>query len=632
MSKQKVLIFAGGLHIGGAERVAANISKYAPPGEFEFHYLVFDCNENVYGSEIEANGGKVFSVPLPRKGYWKYIRTIRSLMKEHQYVAVHSHTMFNSAINLLIAKLQGVPVRIAHSHTTRPEARRSFARAVYETVMRKVIVWTGTHFFACGVEAGKWLFGESVFERKGIVIRNGIETEAYRWDSSKRAEIRSQYGLEDAFVIGHTGTLNLVKNQGFLIRMLPDLLKIRPNTVLMLVGGNEGNGLARLQTIANELHVERHVIFTGAVLNVRDYLNAFDVFAFPSLREGTPLSLLEAQANGLPCIISDSIPDDVLLTDLITSLPLSDSGAWIDALVNSGRNASESYAEQLLGCGYDAKGAYAQIYDVYQGHPVRQKAMVSLSFDDARGDNLKAFEEILFPRNIPVTLNVTTGYVDGSCHADSIPCSKPPMGREDILYLAENPLVEIALHGDKHLNTPEDILLGKAKTIDWLGLTGHPLLGFASPKSKLTPRTWEGSEYGAVRSEVLYLRTTYRITNFKAVRTLSRKIGRIFHIPALFVIAYRNTEMAFRDKKIIYSVSVLKDTTVEQVCALVNDCIRRSNAVTLNFHSIIDNCTEEDAWSWETQKLERLCSFLQEKQNQGSLHLCTTKELLKKLQ
>lgn len=626
------MIFSGGLHIGGAERVAANISKYAPPGEYEFHYLVFDCNENVYGSEVEASGGRVFSVPLPKKGYLKYIRTICSLMKEHQYAAVHSHTMFNSAINLLVAKLHGVPVRIAHSHTTRPEAPRSFVRAAYETVMRQIIVWTSTHFFACGVEAGKWLFGERVFARKGIVIRNGIETEAYRWDSAKRAEIRSQYGLEDAFVIGHTGTLNQVKNQGFLIRMMPDLLKIRPNTVLMLVGGNEGNGLAQLQAITNELHVERHVIFTGAVLNVRDYLNAFDVFAFPSLREGTPLSLLEAQANGLPCVISDSIPDDVLLTDLITRLPLSDPDAWIDALVNRHRGTSESYAEQLLGCGYDVKEAYAQLYDVYQGHPVRQKAMVALSFDDARSDNVKAFEEILFPRNIPVTLNVTTGYVDGSCPADSIPCGKPPIGKEQLLHLAKNPLVEIALHGDQHLNTPEDILRGKAKIVDWLGLTGHPLLGFASPKSNLTPKIWESPEYDTVRSNVLYMRASYRITNCSAVRTLSRKIGRVFHIPALFVLAYRNTEMAFRDKKIVYGVSILKDTTVEQVCALVNDCIRKNNAITLILHSIIDDCSEEDAWSWEAKKLERLCDFLQEKQNQGSLSLCTTKELLQKLQ
>ena len=165
---KKILIIPGGLQIGGAEKVAAEVCCYAPKYEFEFQYLVFEGEENVYGADIELHGGKVFYWPSPSKNYKKYIKNLNSLMRKEHYYAVHSHTMFNSGINLWAAKKNHVPVRIAHSHTTKTEHTVSLLQKVYECVMRKLLQKLATHYFACGEAAGEWLFGKRFFSGYSI--------------------------------------------------------------------------------------------------------------------------------------------------------------------------------------------------------------------------------------------------------------------------------------------------------------------------------------------------------------------------------------------------------------------------------------------------------------------------------
>ncbi|MGF0032183.1 glycosyltransferase [Bariatricus sp. SGI.154] len=361
----KILIISGGLQIGGAERVAANISKYAPRGKYEFHYLVFEGIGNVYGAEIETRGGKVFILPSPRQGYRIYIRSLKQLCDKYQYVAVHSHTMFNSGINLFVAKCCGIPCRIAHSHTTKTEVKVSLIQKLYQQIMRFIIRIFSTDLMACGVEAGYWMFGKRAFDKKGVVINNGIDIDIFRWSKENRDKIREIYNIYDKFVVGHSGTIIPLKNQRFLIELLPDLLKNNCDTVLMLIGGGKKEDIDNLKNLANQLGVEENVIFTGAVMNVNEYLSALDVFVFPSFREGTPLALLEAQTNGLPCIVSDCVPRDAFVTDLAIQLPL-ERRQWIERIIDSKRENAAKYAEIVNSAGYGATVAYQTIYEVYE--------------------------------------------------------------------------------------------------------------------------------------------------------------------------------------------------------------------------------------------------------------------------
>lgn len=363
----KILIIPGALNMGGAERVAANICTYAPEGEFEFHYLVFEGHANVYGPEIEARGGKVITVPVPASGYRTYIHLLRKLIKENRYDVVHSHTMFNSGINLAVAKTMGVPIRIAHSHTTKTERPVSRAQKLYEKLMQKLILWSSTDLLACGIEAGEWLFGKNAFSKRGTVIRNGIDTEAFRYSEQNRSAIREKYSIPtNAFVIGHSGTMIPLKNQEFLIRLLPKITAAFPTARLMLMGKGEASEQNRLKGIASACGVSDNIISCGPVMNVCECLSAMDVFAFPSLREGTPLALIEAQANGLPCIISDRIPNDAVMTDLVKPIPLEDEAAWVNAIINSRRRNSEQYAKRIADSGYSIKTSLDPVYMIYR--------------------------------------------------------------------------------------------------------------------------------------------------------------------------------------------------------------------------------------------------------------------------
>ena len=625
---ERILIIAGALHLGGAERIAANISRYAPTGIFEFHYAVFEGYENVYGPEIEAQGGKVITLPSPKNGYLRYCRALAALIRSNRYSVVHSHTQFNSGINLSLARMLAVPIRIAHSHTTKTETPVSPAQKGYEALMRVLIRWNATHLMACGVEAGEWMYGKRVFARRGILLRNGIDTEANAYCPEHRARLREALGLgEDAFVVGHAGTLIPLKNQIFLIRLMPLLLRRNPKTVLLLLGAGDAAEQARLKAEAQALGAAEAVIFTGGVTNVHEYLSAMDVFAFPSLREGTPLALLEAQANGLPCVISDRIPADAQLTELITVLPLERPEAWAEALTGAARRDSAAFRALVQNSGYDFRTAYAPLYKVYQSI-----SSVSFSFDDGRGDNTPLADNVLIPMGLPMTLNITTGYVDGSCPPESRPCPKAPMSREDIQRLSALPGVEIAMHGDRHLNTEEDLLRCEAKLRDWLKPEAAAPLGFASPGSGMSLAWFRSPEAAALRERVLYLRTGLRVSSKKPLRILCRKLGRVIHLPFLYRIAYHDTIMTERDGKILYSVPIMGDITASQVLALVRDCVKRRGALVLMLHSVEPEPDRADPWSWQEEKLRRLCQALTELQDRGLLRVCTCAEQLRRLE
>ena len=630
---KKALIIPGGLHMGGAERVAANVGVFAPEGEFEFHYLVFEGYDNVYGPEIERHGGKIITVPSPSAGYGAYIKTLSKLIRENHYCAVHSHTMFNSGINLVAAKLNGVPVRIGHSHTTRTETKVSFVQKTYEKIMRMLILWSATDLLACGVEAGEWMFGTRAFSKLGHVIHNGIDTDAFAYSVKNREAIRRQYGFApDDFVIGHSGTLIPLKNQAFLIRILPAIRELLPNARLMFLGNGEEAELQRLQQIAEESGISDRVTFCGGVMNANEHLSAMDVFAFPSLREGTPLALIEAQANGLPCVISANIPDDAIITDLISVFPLEDCDAWVRALVHNRRRNPGSYADAVSAAGYSIKSSFDPLYKRLEGRPLQKRPAVSLSFDDARGDNTYVFETILKKYGLPATLNVTTGYVDGSCPDELCPSSKPAMTNEEVVRLWKSGMVELALHGDQHLNTVSDSRECRQKLNAWLDLPDDTAYGFASPGSGMTIEAFQSPEFRDFRSSVLYMRTSLRIRSMKAIRVLCRKAGRVIHLPLLYRIAYADTIMHFRDGKIVYSVPVMKDATLAQVKKLVQLCIKQNGNLTLMFHSILPDTSKEDNWTWSQEKFESLCVWLKEQINHGDLEVLTTAQLYEQME
>lgn len=622
---KKILIICAGLQLGGAEKVAADISLYAPPDEFEFHYLTFEGYANDYGSEIEARGGTVLVWPSPACGYGAYIKRLDKLMRTNCYAAVHSHTMFNSGINLLVARKNRIPVRIAHSHTTKTETTVSVQQKLYEMVMRLSIAMFATDYFACGREAGEWLFGKRLFARKGIIISNGIDTKRFAFSAENRKKVRHELGLtDDAFVIGHSGTLIPLKNQSFLIRLMPQVCKVIPNATLVLLGRGDEKNIEVLNREIEDCGMEKHVLLYGETRRVYEFLSAFDVFAMPSLREGTPLSLLEAQINGLPCIVSDRIPNDAFVTDLVQVLPL-ESEKWVEKICCVVRRNALLYAAFMKERGFDVHETYQSVYRSYQGRRELDRGIIAFSFDDGRVDNYTIVRQFLKSQNIPATFNITTGYVDGSCPKALLPTNKAAMSIDNVKLLGLDTLFELALHGNNHLNTAEDIAAGREKMMKWLDLSEPYLFGFASPGSGINLSDAEFLKVEPFRSGVSYIRTGLRYRTMKHIRILARKAGRVIHWPVFYKIAYSNTFMLPGNGRVLYSVPIMSDITVEQVAGLIDMCIKHRCALILMLHSIEER--PQDPWAWSVSKFQTLCNYLVEQKDCGKLDIETVKNM-----
>lgn len=363
---KRVLVIIGKLYIGGAERVGRDIGFYADPEKYEIHYLVFGGDTGAYEQELLEKGCRIHHIPSPTENQFAYFVTLLKLIRKCRFDVIHSHTMFNSGWAMLAGNLCGVPIRIAHSHSIRGPEKRNFLKNTYEKTMRCLILWCATHCVACGTSAGQWLYGADAFREKGILIYNGIDLAGFAFDPAAGQELRRMLGLENGFVIGHVGHLAAVKNQLFLLERMPEILRRKPNAVLLLLG--DGNDRRLLEEKTRALGIEHSVRMTGNVSNVAQYLNAMDVFAFPSLYEGMPLAVIEAQANGLPCVISDRIPGDVHLTDLVTVLPLeTDPATWAAAICGGQRRDPERYYPKLREAGFGVSQMLERIYGLYGG-------------------------------------------------------------------------------------------------------------------------------------------------------------------------------------------------------------------------------------------------------------------------
>ena len=362
---KKILVIIGSLKVGGQEKVGKEIGLHIDRDRYEIQYLVFDENKEAYERELNKAGIEVIHLPEPSQGYIQYLKNLAGLMKKNSYDIVHAHTMFNCGWAMLLAWWMKVPCRISHSHSIRMvDYHYSTLAKIYQSMMKKLIHIFGTGFIGCGKAAGEWLFGKKVFQKHGTVIYNGIDTKQFLFSSDKRTELRKELNIEDKFVIGHVGHFLKVKNQKFLISLMPEILKRRPEAILLLLG--DGELKEKNREYCNQLGIEDKVIMTGNVPNVADYLCAMDVFVFPSLYEGMPLSVIEVQCNGLPCIISDTVPEDVFLTDLVKPLCLKDSKKrWADEICRTSRKNEQSYGEKMMRSGFDQAIMLQNIYNIY---------------------------------------------------------------------------------------------------------------------------------------------------------------------------------------------------------------------------------------------------------------------------
>ena len=360
----RVLEIAASLKIGGAEKIARDIGYYSNSDFYQIDYVVFGDEAGEYEKELQKKGCNIYHLPQPSSNYTNYLKELYRLIKGNGYQAVHAHTMFNSGWAMFIAKICGVPIRISHSHSVDDQPNKSHVQRLYEKVMQLIIVIFSTHYVGCGVKAGEILFGKNLYHKKGVTILNGIDTKKFAYSEINREETRKNLELSNNFVIGHVGHLANVKNQSFLINLMPKILEKNKKAKLLLLG--EGEDRQKLEKQIVDLNLSSNIIMTGNVTDVHKYLSAMDVFVFPSLYEGMPLSVIEVQTNGLPCVMSDRVPQDVVLTDLIKILSLKESAdVWVEVICNSKRSDSYRYEKEIKNLELDSEKMVNKISNLY---------------------------------------------------------------------------------------------------------------------------------------------------------------------------------------------------------------------------------------------------------------------------
>lgn len=349
MNLTRVLYVHGGLlKMGGTEAVMMNYYRHFDRTQIQVDFVLHGFGEGAYDAEVSTLGGKIYHVVAKGENYRENEKQLRSIMQQGNYQVVHSHMDAGNAQVLKIAKECGVPIRVSHSHNTHTQTSNPLKKA-YNALAKRRIAKYATHLFACSDLAGKWLYGKHNF----WVIHNAIDVEKFRFLPEVRQVARKDLKITaDAPVIGHVGRFSYQKNHEKLIDIFAELLKSLPTARLLLIG--EGETKDEIEQMVLNLGILDSVVFIAPNPNINRYMQAMDCFLLPSRFEGLPVVLVEAQAAGLPAIVSNTVSTKSKLTDLVDFVPLdADNSVWCKKIIKSMSKKRRDYCEEMKAMNFD---------------------------------------------------------------------------------------------------------------------------------------------------------------------------------------------------------------------------------------------------------------------------------------
>ncbi len=342
---------------GGIEAVVLNYYRYIDKSRFQFDFFFDEGSSLPYREEMARLGARLIPLP-PYTNQMAYQKVLGTALRQGRYDIAHVHMNTMSVFALAAAKRAGIPVRICHNHST--GSQKEGKRNLLKILLRPWNRLPATAWFACGKQAGKWMFGYRAVEQgKVFLLPNAIETSKYAYDAKARDSVRSILGIsEDTYVVGHVGRFMKQKNHTYLLSVFQRMLEIRKDAVLLLIG--EGELEDEIRLLAEEMRLGDKVIFAGVRGDLPRVYSAMDVFCLPSLYEGFPVVLLEAQANGLPVVCSDKITEEVCLTGLVKRLPLEHIEIWPTAMLGTERSMTVLPEE------YEIRNAVKRLEEKYR--------------------------------------------------------------------------------------------------------------------------------------------------------------------------------------------------------------------------------------------------------------------------
>lgn len=372
----RVLHVLNGMHAGGIQSFLVSLHQEIDPGIIQFDYLVRYEDVGVYEPIVHRLGGRVFHVPHSTKHPIRAKRDLRSFFEANPYQIAHFHYGFLQDMTpISAAKRFGVSTRIMHAHSANYQwkgMRERLFQAQHE--INKIRgASLATERFACSAAAAKWFAFEGAAENgQWRFVPNGVKVDELVFDREARKNIRELLDISpNSLCLGNVGRLSITKNQFFLLEVFRHVLDMGQEADLIIVGGGELEG--RLKRRAAQLGISRNVHFVGETAGAAKFYNGMDVFVFPSKAEGLGMALVEAQANGLPCVTSDSVPREAIICSTTEAISLNQSvREWAEAVVKLKNFERNSRGAALVrAAGYDVKEVASALTEFYCSSAIR---------------------------------------------------------------------------------------------------------------------------------------------------------------------------------------------------------------------------------------------------------------------
>ncbi len=347
-----LMVLGGTMKYGGTEAFLMNYYRNIDRHKIQFDFVLQGDEPGVYDSEITALGGRIFHVPLKSRHPIIFSRRLREIINQNHYQVVHGQMDAMNAWPLWIAKKYKVPIRISHSHSTHVQTN-NFLKEGINNRAKRIIPSVATDLWCCSEAAGTWLYGiDTMNSGRAVVIHNAIAPEKYAFNKVRREEVRNKLAIDmQTYVIGNVGRLSHEKNHRLLLNAFAQVIKARPDSILLLVG--DGPLRQTLEKQAKELGIDKKVIFARNQENPTDFYNAMDIFVFPSWYEGLGITFLEAQTNGLFCVCSDGVSKEGCISDVLYLSLHEPVETWSQAILNNCEHGRADNSNMLLEKGYD---------------------------------------------------------------------------------------------------------------------------------------------------------------------------------------------------------------------------------------------------------------------------------------
>lgn len=359
----RILQMIGSLDVGGSQMMIINLYKKINRDEMQFDFIIDHKEQLYFEKEIKQLGGKVFYIPSIKSEKITNVRQKwENFLKKHpEYKILHSHVRSYASVYIPIARKYGLKT-IIHSHST---SNGKGISAIVKRIMQYPLRFQADYFFSCSKEAGEWLFGKKVVNgEKYHMLQNAIDVQKYMYDENQRKKSRVELKIEDnTIVFMHIGRLHEAKNHFFLLEVFAEYQKKYKNSVLVIVGDGElRNGI---ENKIQSMNLNSNVKMLGARKDVPNLLQAADCFLFPSKWEGLPVTVVEAQAAGLPCLVSDTVTRDVNVSELVKNLSIKNGiEPWINAMENL-KFDRKDVSEDIRMAGFDIEESAKWLSDFY---------------------------------------------------------------------------------------------------------------------------------------------------------------------------------------------------------------------------------------------------------------------------